>query len=182
MKHSIAIAVFLAASSAWAQTPQNVSQIVSNVDAYYGSLKTYQTPFTQQYTAHAYNTTKTEQGTLSVVRPSQIQFVYANGNRASGNGSTVTFFNASTNQTIVQQVSQAAYGALGFLSGQASLASSFTFSLSPSTIPNGYVLVGVPKTPTPAYTAALFYIDAATYHVRRILLVDAQRNTNRFDF
>jgi outer membrane lipoprotein carrier protein len=179
MKHQLAIAFFLAAPSALAQTP---TQIVAHVDARYASMQHYATHFTQQYTAHAYNTTKTEQGTLSVVRPSQISFAYANGNRVSGNASTFTFFNAQTNQTIVQQVSQASYGALGFLSGQTSLAQSFTFTLSPTTIPNGYVLVGTPKTPTPAYTAALFYVDAATFDVRRIVLIDAQRNTNRFDF
>jgi len=42
--------------------------------------------------------------------------------------------------------------------------------------------MGLPKTPTPAYQKVFFYVDAKTYQVRRDLLLDAQRNRNRFDF
>jgi outer membrane lipoprotein carrier protein len=46
----------------------------------------------------------------------------------------------------------------------------------------GYVMMGIPKTPTPAYQKVFFYVDGQTYQVRRVLLLDAQRNRNRFDF
>jgi outer membrane lipoprotein carrier protein len=46
----------------------------------------------------------------------------------------------------------------------------------------GYVLEGVPKTPTPAYQKMLLFVDGGTYQVRRVLLLDAQGNRNRFDF
>jgi outer membrane lipoprotein carrier protein len=46
----------------------------------------------------------------------------------------------------------------------------------------GYVLEGVPKEPTPAYQKILLYVDGGTYQVRRVLLLDAQGNRNRFDF
>ncbi len=46
----------------------------------------------------------------------------------------------------------------------------------------GYVLEGVPKEPTPAYQKMLLYVDGETYQVRRVLLLDAQGNRNRFDF
>jgi outer membrane lipoprotein carrier protein len=48
--------------------------------------------------------------------------------------------------------------------------------------PGGNVLVGTPITASPAYTKVLFYVDNATSHVRRALIVDAQGNRNRFDF
>ncbi len=46
----------------------------------------------------------------------------------------------------------------------------------------GYVLEGVPKEATPAYQKMLIYVDANTYQARRVLLLDAQGNRNRFDF
>jgi outer membrane lipoprotein carrier protein len=46
----------------------------------------------------------------------------------------------------------------------------------------GQVLVGTPKTPSPAYQKVLFYIDGPTSQVRRVLIVDGQGNRNRFDF
>jgi outer membrane lipoprotein carrier protein len=48
--------------------------------------------------------------------------------------------------------------------------------------PGGYVLVGDPVQPTPAYTKVLFFVDAATWQVRRVLILDGQGNRNRFDF
>jgi outer membrane lipoprotein carrier protein len=48
--------------------------------------------------------------------------------------------------------------------------------------PGGYVLVGTPKQPTPSYSKVLFYVDAATSQVRRVMLIDGQGNRNRFDF
>jgi outer membrane lipoprotein carrier protein len=40
----------------------------------------------------------------------------------------------------------------------------------------------VPRDPSPAYQRVLFYVDAATSQVRRVLVLDAQGNRNRFDF
>jgi outer membrane lipoprotein carrier protein len=44
------------------------------------------------------------------------------------------------------------------------------------------VLVGTPKTPTPAYQKVFFYVDKQTKQVRRVLILDGQGNHNRFDF
>ena len=46
----------------------------------------------------------------------------------------------------------------------------------------GLFTEGVPRTPTPAYQKLLLYVDAKTHQVRRVLLLDAQGNRNRFDF
>ena len=40
----------------------------------------------------------------------------------------------------------------------------------------------MPKEATPAYQKVLLYIDSATSQVRRVLILDAQGNRNRFDF
>jgi outer membrane lipoprotein carrier protein len=46
----------------------------------------------------------------------------------------------------------------------------------------GYVLEAKPVEATPAYQTMILYVDAATAQVRRVLLLDAQGNRNRFDF
>jgi outer membrane lipoprotein carrier protein len=46
----------------------------------------------------------------------------------------------------------------------------------------GYVLEGTPKEETPAYRKVIFYVDSASSQVRRVVIVDAQGNQNRFDF
>ena len=171
-----ALAFFLVATSARAQTS---SQLVARVDARYANVRTYNHAFTQTFVARAYNQTKVERGTMSLSRPSQMSFVYQNGNRITVSGTSVT---AVTNgQTITQQISQTQFPALGFLTGQTSLASSFTFVDPPTPFQGGLILVGTPVQPMGQYTKALFYVDSQTSDVRRITLIDAQRNTNTFD-
>jgi outer membrane lipoprotein-sorting protein len=171
-----ALSFFLMAGAAHAQTS---SQLVSRVDAHYANVRTYNHAFTQTFVARAYNTTKVERGTMSLARPSQMSFVYQNGNRITVTGTSVT---AVTNgQTMTQQVSQTQFPVLNFLTGQASLASNFTFTDPSTPFQGGLILVGTPIQPMGQYTKALFYVDSQTSDVRRITLIDAQRNTNTFD-
>ena len=74
---------------------------------------------------------------------------------------------------------------LAFLLGGGKLRSEFHLKMLDAKsvgYEGGYVLLGVPKEPTPAYQKILLYVDGRTYQVRRVLLIDAQRNRNRFDF
>ena len=172
-----ALAFFLFAGSAHAQTSS--AQLVGRVDAHYANVRTYNHAFTQTFVVRAYNQTKVERGTMSLARPSQMSFVYQNGNRITVSGTSVT---AVTNgQTMTQQISQTQFPALSFLTGQSSLASSFTFVEPPTPFQGGFILVGTPVRPMGQYTKALFYVDSQTSDVRRITLIDAQRNTNTFD-
>lgn len=168
---------FFAAGTAHAQSSS--SQLVSRVDAHYASVRTYNHAFTQTLRLAAYNQTKFQQGTMSLSRPSQMSFVYNNGDRFTVSGTTVTAI--VNGQTTTQNVSQTSFPALGFLTGQTTLASSFTFTPSPIPFQRGFTLVGTPIQPMGQYTKALFYVDSQTSDVRRITLIDAQRNTNTFD-
>jgi outer membrane lipoprotein carrier protein len=75
--------------------------------------------------------------------------------------------------------------ALAFLVGSGSLRQSFKLTQLDSkqmSFEGGYVLQGEPREATPAYQRMILYVDGATYQVRRVLLIDAQGNKNRFDF
>ncbi len=46
----------------------------------------------------------------------------------------------------------------------------------------GYVIEAIPKRATPAYRKPVLYVDGHSAQVRRVLVLDAQGNRNRFDF
>jgi len=75
--------------------------------------------------------------------------------------------------------------ALAFLMGKGQLIKDFDLRLlDPATMKfeGGHVLEGTPKEATPAYQKVLLYVDGQTNQVRRVLILDAQGNRNRFDF
>ena len=75
--------------------------------------------------------------------------------------------------------------ALAFLMGEGKLTKDFKLKLLDSStmkFEGGYVLEGVPKEASPAYQKMLLYIDGETAQARRVLILDAQGNKNRFDF
>jgi outer membrane lipoprotein carrier protein len=75
--------------------------------------------------------------------------------------------------------------ALSFLWGKGRFTRDFTLRLLDARrmkVKNAFVLEGVPRDASPAYEKVLFYVDAATAQVRRVLVLDAQGNRNRFDF
>jgi outer membrane lipoprotein carrier protein len=109
-----------------------------------------------------------------------------NGNRVVSDGRTLKVYDRENQQMFEQPVDKSQYpAALAFLMGQGELTRSFTLRLlDPTTVKfeGGWVLEGTPKDATPAYQKVLLYIDAATSQVRRVLILDAQGNRNRFDF
>ncbi len=187
---ALALAPLVAAPTAAAQnaTLPPVAQAVANVQAFYDKTSTFSADFTQQYLAKAYNTTKTSQGHVIFSKPGKMDWEYQSpqGNRIVSDGSTLRVYEAANKQMYEQTVNQSQYpAALSFLTGQGSLGSNFDFQILPGAqlgYQGGYVLVGTPKQPTPAYTKVLFYVDAQTSQVLRVLILDGQQNRNRFDF
>ncbi len=194
MIRKIAAAVALIASTvappAGAQqaTTPDVNTAVANVQAFYNKTTTFSADFSQQYLAKAYNTTKTSSGHVIFSKPGKMDWEYTDptGNRIVSDGTTLRVYEAANKQMYEQTVSQSQYpAALSFLTGQGSLASNFDFQVLPGAqlqYTGGYVLVGTPKQPTPAYTKVLFYVDQQTSQVLRVLILDGQQNRNRFDF
>jgi outer membrane lipoprotein carrier protein len=109
-----------------------------------------------------------------------------NGNRVVSDGKLIRVFEAENKQMYEQAMGKSQYpAALAFLVGGGNLKKSFHLSkLDPKKVPfkGGHVLLGEPRDPTPAYQKVLLYVDGQTFQVRRVLLLDAQGNRNRFDF
>jgi outer membrane lipoprotein carrier protein len=163
-------------------------EVAKKVQTFYDGLKTFQAKFTQTYTIKAQNTQKVSKGTVSFEKPGKMSFRYdePNGNRVVSDGTTIRVYEKENAQMFEVPVKKSQYpAALAFLMGTGQLTKDFTFTLRDAKemkFENGYVLDGTPKETSPAYQRVLLYVDSGTNQVRRVLILDAQGNRNRFDF
>jgi outer membrane lipoprotein carrier protein len=183
-------------AKAFAQTPAApiatlppVQQVVDQVQAVYDKTSTFKSEFNQTFLVKAYNMTKESHGHVVFQKPGKMDWSYDSpaGNRVVSDGTTLRVYESANKQLYEQAVNTSQYpAALSFLTGQGRLSTSFNFDLrageGPLGFPGGYVLIGTPITPTPAYQKVLFYVDKQTMQIRRVLILDGQSNRNRFDF
>ena len=165
-----------------------VQDVIGKVQSFYDKTTSFRSDFTQEFWVKAYNQKKTSKGRVTFAKPGKMDWVYEDpkDNRVVSDGTLLRVYEASNHQMYEQNVDKSQYpAALSFLTGQGKLTDTFTFEVfagDKMNFPGGYVLVGVPKTPTPAYQKVLFYVDASSFQVRRVLVLDGQGNRNRFDF
>jgi len=162
-------------------------EIAARVQSFYDGAKTFQAQFTQRYTIFAYNKKKESQGKVAFVKPGKMSWRYtSNGNRVVSDGKLLKVYEADSKQLYEQDMTKSAYpAALSFLLGEGKLTASFALKkLNSQTVgfKGGYVLVAIPREPTPAYQKMILYVDGKTFQVRRVQMIDAQKNKNVFDF
>jgi len=162
-------------------------RIAAKVQAFYDRTKVYKAGFKQRFWVKSTGQAKHSSGQVIFQKPGKMSWRYTNnGNRVVSDGTIVKVYEASNKQMYEQKINKSQYpAALSFLVGGGNLLKSFNLRKLNSKkmqYESGYVLEGVPRTPTPAYQKMLLYVDAQTSQVRRVLLLDAQGNRNRFDF
>jgi outer membrane lipoprotein carrier protein len=183
----LALSPFAAPTEALAAGPTAL-EVAARVQAFYDGTKTFQAAFTQSYFIKVQNKKKESKGRVAFEKPGKMSFIYdaPNGNRVVSDGTVIKVYERESEQMYETPVGKSQYpAALSFLMGQGKLAKDFELRLlDPSTakFEGGYVLEGTPKEATPAYQKMLLYVDGPTAQVRRVLIVDAQGNRNRFDF
>ena len=166
----------------------NVNDVVAQVQAFYNQTSSFKSDFDQEYFVKLHNVRKASHGKVTFSKPGKMNWVYDDpaGNRVVSDGVTLRVYEAANRQMYEQQVDKSQYpAALSFLTGQGTLTGAFDFELFDGkqfNFPGGWVLVGAPKTPTPAYQKVLFFVDQQTSQVRRVMVIDGQGNRNRFDF
>lgn len=168
-------------------TDPTAEAIADRVQAFYDRTKTFAADFTQRYTIKAYNRTKDSRGKVVFEKPGKMSWRYAsNGNRVIADGKILRVYEDDNKQMYEQPMDQSQYpAALAFLLGGGSVKKSFSLQKLDGArlgFTGGWVLKGEPKEPTPAYQTMLLYVDGKTAQVRRVMLIDAQGNRNRFDF
>jgi outer membrane lipoprotein carrier protein len=174
--------------AASAASQASVDQAVHDVQTFYDKSTTFKSDFQQKFWVKAYNHEKISSGHVTFAKPGKMEWVYDDpkDNRVVSDGKIIRVYEASNKQMFEQPVDTTQYpAALSFLTGVGKLSDSFDFQLfagAEMKFPGGYVLVGTPRQPTTAYSKVLFYVDAATSQVRRVMVIDGQGNRNRFDF
>ncbi len=167
----------------------SATDIAIRVQAFYDQTKTFQADFKQEYLIKIHpDVPRKSQGRVIFEKPGKMSWTYdqPNGNRVVSDGKILKVYESENQQMFEQPVDKSQYpAALSFLLGQGSIMGSFTLRVLDPTVKkfeNGWVLEGTPKDPTPAYQKVLLYVDSATAQVRRVLILDAQGNRNRFEF
>ncbi len=163
-------------------------EIGKRVQNFYDSTKTFKATFSQTYTIKVQNVKKESKGTVTFEKPGKMSFTYdaPNGNRVVSDGNIIRVYEKDNEQMFETPVKGSQYpAALAFLMGKGQLTKDFDLKLLDAAqmkFEGGYVLEGTPREATPAYQKVLLYVDAQTNQVRRVLVLDAQGNRNRFDF
>jgi outer membrane lipoprotein carrier protein len=162
-------------------------EIADRIQGFYDKTKTFKAGFRQRYTLHQYQKHKDSNGSVIFEKPGKMSWRYANnGNRVVSDGKIIKIYEKENKQMYEQPLDKTQYpAALAFLTGGGSLKESFKLSRLDEKqmgAEGAYVLLGEPKDPTPAYQKVFLYVDAGTFQVRRVMMLDAQRNRNRFDF
>jgi len=165
----------------------SAEQIAERVQGFYDRSKTFRAGFKQQYKVRLYDKTINSQGSVVFEKPGKMSWRYTNnGNRVVSDGKLIKVYEKDNKQMYEQPLDKSQYpAALSFLVGGGNLKTSFKFKKLDAKqmgFEGGYVIAGDPLEASPSYQSIILYVDANTYQVRRVLLLDAQGNRNRFDF
>lgn len=165
----------------------SANELADRVQQFYDKTKTFKAQFKQRYYVKVHSKVIKSEGAVVFMKPGKMSWRYSsNGNRVVSDGKRVKVYERDNKQMYEQAMGKSYYpAALSFLVGGGNLKQSFRLrklDAKKLRFEGGYVLLGEPKTATAAYQKLLLYVDGQTYQVRRVLLLDAQGNRNRFDF
>ena len=175
--------------------PADAQLVAASVQAFYDQAKDLTASFFQTYVNAIYQRTDRSKGRVVFKKPGMMRWDYdlPNGKVMTSNGKKVLVYepgeDGDKGQVIEQDLGNAQLPqAMSFLLGTGKLQEDFTFRLLDATREGyaaGDVLELRPKVATPHFERLLFYVEktkALRGLVRRILIIDASGNRNRFDF
>lgn len=165
----------------------SAEDIGQRVQAFYDKTTSFRASFEQRYLIKATGVEKKSNGEVLFEKPGKMSWHYKNnGNRVVSDGKFIRVYERENKQMFESEMGKTPYpAALAFLIGDGKLLTSFTLrklDARQMKFEGGWVLEAKPKEASPAYQTMLLYVDGATAQVRRVLLLDAQGNRNRFDF
>jgi len=178
-----------------AQNQVDAPTVAGAVQSFYNQTKGVQASFHQTYYHKLYDRYDRSRGRVIFMKPGKMRWDYAspNGKVIVSDGSRLLVFEPGEDgpgQLFERDVDEDQLPqAFSFLTGSGRLEQDFRFRLLDSRrqgYAEGYVLELRPRRPSPHYERILFYVmrqdDRPTGVVRRVLIVDAGGNRNRFDF
>jgi outer membrane lipoprotein carrier protein len=177
----------------------DAATVAGAVQAFYNQTKGVRARFHQTHYLRIYSRYERSRGSVTFAKPGKMRWDYdaPNGKIVSSDGRELTMLDPPDSgepggraQCIRSALDEDQLPqAFSFLTGSGRLEDDFTFRLLDAArqgYREGYVLELRPREPSPHYERILFYVLRAdnrpTGVVRRVLIVDASGNRNRFDF
>lgn len=161
-------------------------ELAKKVQARHDAAKTYQASFEQTFTLKAQGTEKVQKGKVAFERPGKMSFRYDAGDRVVSDGKTVRVYEKQHAHVYEVALKKSVYPAsIAFLVGKGQLEKDFAWVLRDAKkagFEGGAVIEGTPREATPAWQRLFLWVEPKTGDVRRVLVLDAQGNRNRFDF
>jgi outer membrane lipoprotein carrier protein len=163
------------------------AEIVDGIQKYYKSTRKLQANFRQRYTNQVKGTTAQSDGMLFIETPGKMRWDYLTPDKTLyiSDGSTLWIYEERNRQAFKQSLAGTLLPvAVTFLSGQGNLNTDFTASPGPTTYgsPGDLVVTLTPRQPSAQYKMLHFVVDAADFHVKESIIIEATGNVNRFTF
>jgi len=166
------------------------------VQTFYEQTRDVSADFQQTYVNKLYDRTDKSRGHVVFKKPGKMRWDYAkpNGKVIAASSGKLVVYEPGDEPTDKGQVLQQNFAqaelpqAMSFLLGTGKLADDFDAKLLDAAregFANGQVLELRPKQASPHFDRLLFYVDtsaAVRGLVRRLVIIDASGNRNRFDF
>jgi len=186
------LATMLAAPVASAQSP-SATTVLANVQHFYSSANQLTATFRQTVKNATFNTTKTSDGRLWVLKPSDFRWDYFEKHGGAVtvvrsfifDGTTLWFVDHSNKQLFQSQAQPGVQpAAVSFLTGGA-LTSQFAVTINTSGnfgTKGTVVLELTPNQPSTQYKKLFFVVDEGDWHVKESIVVDPSGDTSDFRF
>ncbi len=163
-------------------------RLAKRVEDLHGQATTFKAKFRQTFVHRATKKKTVSHGRLAAADGGRLSFRYASpkGDRVVSNGKLIKIYERAEKTMYIMRLTRAkhAFG-VAFLLGTMGLTKNFKLRLvdpQRKKVKNGSVLEAIPKRANPLVARLILYVDPLSAQVLRVMVVDAQGNTNRFDF
>jgi outer membrane lipoprotein carrier protein len=162
-------------------------ELVKRVQAYYAKTQKLQADFRQDYSNATFGTSSHSDGTVYIAKPGKMRWDYTAPEKKHfiSDGATLWVYEVAAKQAFQQSLKdQILPVAVTFLYGKGDLAAEFDATLDPGKFggKDDYVVKLTPKKPEAQYKNLWLVVDAADFHVKESVILEAADNLNHFTF
>lgn len=187
----IALGVTLLVTT-WAGTSsaddEAARRLAGRVEDLYRQAKTFKATFRQTFVHRASAKKTVSNGGMAAARGGKLSFRYTEpkGDRVVSDGNLVKLYERAEKRMFVLKLANARHAlAVAFLLDSIRLTKDFELRLldpKRHRVKRGSVIEATPKRANAMMSRLILYVDPLTAQVLRVMVIDAQGNTNRFDF
>jgi outer membrane lipoprotein-sorting protein len=182
------------AFAAPASAGPSASDVVDQVQKFYGKIQQVTAMFRQEVTNNTFGSTKSSDGTVWLMKPGKMRWDYLvkKGKDVQvkksfiSNGKELYVVEHDNKQVVKKNLAQDLMPvAVTFLYGQGNLKNEFNPTIDTTSsygAKDDIVLKLTPKQPSAQYKALYLVVNKDDYHVKESVIVDSSNNVNHFHF